>query len=277
MLEALESSETLTLPDSQVVVAGDWHGSTGWITQAIPAAARTGVKTVVHVGDFGLWPRQSAALLDAVDSWAEISRRHPTRPGIERVLVSPGNHEDYFELDRLFAEAPGCAVRVSETVWVLPRGYRMTVGGRSVMGFGGAASIDFRHRVPGREWWASELPTEAEVEAAVAGGQVEILITHDVGDLHAPRVDRILNGPSPWTVFELGYAAVSRARITELVNGVTPTLQFHGHYHVRDSAVLPREGHTPLHVESLAMNGYPGNLVLLELETLAVTDIEVPR
>ena len=33
------------------------------------------------------------------------------------------------------------------------------------MAFGGAASIDFRYRAPDREWWGSELPTEADVQA----------------------------------------------------------------------------------------------------------------
>ena len=84
---------------------------------------------------------------------------HRTGPG------GTCDHEDYPELDQLFAEAPGCAIRVSELVWVLPRGYRMTIGGRSVMAFGGAASIDFRYRAPDREWWGSELPTEADVQA----------------------------------------------------------------------------------------------------------------
>lgn len=276
-LSAHESVDTLDLDDREVVVAGDWHGNLDWIIRAIRVAGRSGARTLLHLGDFGFWPGWSADLLAHVDRWVIQSREQTTTPGLERVLVTPGNHEDYCDLDQLFAAHPGQAVRVSASVWVLPRGFRFTIGSRSFLSCGGAASIDYVHRVPDHSWWPSEMPSLAQIENATAGGAVEVLLTHDAGLRVTPRIDAIVTGPSGWTATEQQYSATSRILINYVVDGTTPLLQLHGHYHVRDTGVFEREGLPPLRVEALGMDGQDGNLVLLNLDDLSVTDLEVPR
>lgn len=133
-MKVLETATIFDLPDERVVLAGDWHGNMRWAREAIPAAARTGASTILHVGDFGFWPgNEGAYFLRAVDHWARQVQRPKGAPGIERILVTLGNHEDYDGLDRARDEAgagPGVAVRVSEVVWALPRPFAFTFGGR---------------------------------------------------------------------------------------------------------------------------------------------------
>ena len=40
----------------QVVFAGDWHGNVRWATSRIESIRAAGIATILHVGDFGIWP-----------------------------------------------------------------------------------------------------------------------------------------------------------------------------------------------------------------------------
>lgn len=51
--------------------------------------------------------------------------------------------------------------------------------GLVVGGLGGAFSVDYHHRTEGKDWWPNEEPTQEEAEKLVAGGPLDILITHD--------------------------------------------------------------------------------------------------
>ena len=85
--------------DERVLVAGDWNGDANWLRTALERL-RGVSRTLLHVGDFGLWED----FLSQVDECAEQS-------GIDRMLVTPGNHEDWGRS---------------------PRSSRPTVGARSV-------------------------------------------------------------------------------------------------------------------------------------------------
>ncbi len=45
----------------RVVFAGDWHGNLLWATSRIQSIGSSGVKTILHVGDFGIWPGPPAS------------------------------------------------------------------------------------------------------------------------------------------------------------------------------------------------------------------------
>jgi len=143
------------------------------------------------------------------------------------------------------------------------------------MSFGGAASIDYAGRVPLRSWWPSEMPTEEDVARAAAGGNVDVLVSHDAGTCLVPAVVKILGDPNWWSTEELAYSASSRARVQQVVDTVRPRLQVHGHWHVRDSTECEGEGQRGLRVESMGMEDQPGNLGILSLTNLTVRDIEV--
>jgi len=258
----LEVAPLVHADEKRLIVAGDWHSNTLYIGRAIPAIARepTGVKTILHVGDFGIWrdPR-GRKFLDAVDFWCE-------RAGISRVLVTPGNHEDWGWLDSEFSSHPGKPVPLSTVVQVLPRGYRFETGKRTFVSFGGAASVDFERRKEGVDWFPSELPTEADVARAVAGGHADVLLTHETIDGGTPASEGMLrNNPLGFSRKALSYSRRSRELVTRVADDIVPKLLFHGHMHVADDITLP----SGQQVVSLGRDDRPRNMVLLELSDLS--------
>lgn len=242
--------------DARVGVAGDWHGSFIWIQRAIPRLARAGIKTVFQLGDFGVWPGHAGR------KWVESTEYWCGRTDIT-LVVTPGNHEDYSQLDALFGAHPGEPVRLRPHVVVLPRGYRWTQAGRRMMSFGGAASIDFVWRVTGETWWLTEMPTVHEVQTASAGGLVDVLLTHE-SPYPTSAVDAIVHSPGGWSWEARVYAAKSRELVGGLWGKVMPALALHGHYHVADEITLP----TGRRVVSLGCDGQTGNLGILDLKPL---------
>ena len=252
----------LSLPyENQVAIAGDWHGNISWVQKAISALARAapGVKTVLHVGDF--WFNRSIrgrSYLNAVDYCCE-------RAGIARVLVTPGNHEDWNWLDEEFLAMPGLPVPVSPFVSVLPRGFRFTLSGRFLMSFGGAASVDYSLRSVGVDWWLTEVPTDEDVATAIAAGPVDVLLTHDTVNGGTTATETLLrSNPMGWSAEALLYSGLSRERVTHVWNAVDPKLLLHGHMHVADQIILA-DGRQ---VISLDRDERDKNMGLLNLGTL---------
>lgn len=248
--------------ETHVLVAGDWHGNIAWVGKVIPSIARNapGVGTILHVGDFGIWPGAGGRkFLDAVDFWC-------ARAGISRVLVTPGNHENWNWLEEAFVSEPGGnPVALSPVVEVLPRGYRFEIGNRTFASFGGAGSVDHEMRSEGIDWFPGELPTEQDVEWTISGGHADVLLTHETIDGGTPASEYMLrSNPMRWSPAALGYSSRSRALVTRVWDGVAPKLLFHGHMHVADKVTLP----SGQQVVSLGRDGQMRNLAVLELSTL---------
>lgn len=261
---AFDTADTFALPADPVAVAGDWHGSVSWVQSVIPAIGRAELRTVLHVGDFGLW---SDGFLTTVDFWCKRAR-------VQRVLVTPGNHEDWRHLARFERENDGAAVRVSETVWVLPRPFRFTLGELEVLSMGGAPSVDFEGRTAGFDWFPEELASPEAFARAAAGGRCDVLLAHDCpGGAETPSVlQTLVSNPRGWSASALEYATTGRLRLGELWDAVEPGVTFHGHYHLRDSGRFGER-----RVESLHMNGHAGNLVVLDPRDARVHGLDIGR
>lgn len=155
-----------------LAVFGDWHGAAGWALASIRSAAREGVRTAIHVGDFGLdWPGAKRGRYEAK------LNKYLIDLGIT-LVVSGGNHDNWDTLEKLLVEDDGLATTRSN-IRVLPRRGRAMIEGLAVGGLGGAFSVDYEHRTVGKDWWANEEPTREEADALIAGGPLDILITHD--------------------------------------------------------------------------------------------------
>ena len=147
---------------------------------------------------------------------------------------------------------------------MMPRGYRFTLGGRSFLSFGGAASLDAADRIPQISWFDVEVATDAEVDQAIAGGPVDVLLLHETINDGAPLVERIIRAnPMGWNEVELAYSASSRQKVTRLTEAVKPEIVAHGHIHVKDEAVTA----TGTRVYSLNCEDGTGNLASLDLLT----------
>ena len=168
-------------------------------------------------------------------------------------------------MDERFALAPSEPLRVNDTVTVLPRGFRFSIGGRSVMSFGGAASLDFRQRTAGVDWFVGEMPSVQDVNSAGDSGPIDVLILHEAVNGGTPAVEELLRtNPMGWSAEELEYSAESRRRVTQVFDAANPGVTFHGHMHVADDVTRP-DGRR---VVSLAADNQPRNMGVLDPRTL---------
>lgn len=256
-MKIFETASTFDLPDESVWVAGDWHGNIGWTQALIRATPEVNkhAETILQLGDF--WPTDR--FLSGID---EASKR----AGIKRVLFLPGNHEPWPQLIQIEEDlAPDHAARISEVVWFLPRPFRFTAGGRTILALGGASSVDAAWRTPGADWWQEERISEAHEIAAINGGPADVMLTHESPLSAVPKVQQIIEqNPHGFPVTELAMAATQRERVERVWEAVQPRLLMHGHMHVFDD----RKFDDARHVVSLARDGMAGNTVLLTIQTL---------
>lgn len=260
----------------RIGLAGDWHGNQTWARTSIRRLATDhGVTTLLHAGDFGI--RSGAdgeAYLDALE-------RVCADFGV-RVLVTPGNHEDWRHVNRVPIEERDTVGRVgwlTHHIAVLPRGHRFTLNGRSFVSLGGAPSVDFQYRSQGHDWWAEEAITELEAAAVAAAGPADVMLTHDspMGPWWTPRVAEVCaTNDWGWPEEALAYAAHGRRVLTMAVEGVKPSLLIHGHYHLVDETVIEHDGRS-CRIVSLHADGQGGNLALLDTERLGVKWLGVAR
>lgn len=219
------------------------------------------------LGDFGVWPGASGRVY--VDQLEEACAEH----GVG-IWVTPGNHEDWGSLTRLWAK-PGHAGRplhISKHIALLPRGYRFTLEGRSFVSLGGAPSVDLEYRSRNKDWWAEEAIGPGDVAEVVDGGYADVMLAHDapLAPYEVPRVAHIRSGnEGGWPDHTLAYARVGSELMHEAFLGVRPRLFAHGHYHVSDetTVALPDAAYET-RIWSLNRDGVDGNIRYLDLAGL---------
>nr|WP_286346835.1 metallophosphoesterase [Frondihabitans sucicola] len=219
------------------------------------------VKTILHVGDFGYWKtgqRQGKGYLGAVDYWCK-------RAGIERILVTPGNHEQWSLLRAAFGKQPGQPIQITERAWAMPIGYRFRLGAHTYMSFGGAASFDADQRTEGVDWFPDEMATQAQANAAATGDPVDVLLTHETLLEPSPLVAREMERNRDSVSDEVqARSALSRQRVTQVTDHHQPARLFHGHFHTPDMMNLPGGRQ----VWSMGMDRQDRNVGVLDLDSL---------
>lgn len=254
---------------SVVAIAGDWHGNTRWALARIAEVAANGVALILHLGDFGIWPGPSGRVY--IDKLEDACAEHSVG-----IWVTPGNHEDWGSLTRLWArpEHSGRPLHVSKHIAILPRGHRFTLEGRSFVSLGGAPSVDLEYRERNKDWWAEEAITPEDVATVIDGGYADVMLGHDapLAPYEVPQVARIRSETGTWPAHALAYARSGAELMHEAFLGVAPRLFAHGHYHVVDETTvrLPGADHDT-NIWSLNCDGVDGNLRFLDLATLDAT------
>lgn len=241
-----------------LAVAGDWHGCIEGVQAKLQLLAELGVTRLLHVGDFAIWPdRSGRRFLERVNEYA-------TAADI-RIAVTPGNHEDWrYILDCFESAGPGRPAPIRSHISVLPRGFRWTQRGRSLLSFGGAASIDYEWRVPGFSWWPEELPTDTDLAKLRGRAPVDIMITHDSPIPGVPKVQAIREAPGGWSEEAVDYANRGARTVTEAWEAAAPKILVHGHFHVKDRIRLD----SGQKIVSLAKENDRGNVMLIDLTDL---------
>jgi hypothetical protein len=247
--------------ERRVAIAGDWESNLDAVHAILRTLTNTApdVRTILHLGDL----RYEAPVL--VSGKQVLLRNTIVRLDalldefrIRRLLLTPGNHDWPEQLHAEVTRHPDRPYRISQRIWVLPRGFRFRLGTTTFLSFGGAASLD---KGPGdRAWSEHEVPTADDVDRATAAGTTDVLLTHEAPDVHIREVDNILRARSAWPATRLRASANSRSLVTKLLRAVAPTLAFHGHMHVAGET---HQGGTSTY--SLAVAGRPHNTGVLDL------------
>ncbi|WP_416377452.1 hypothetical protein GC088_10040 [Arthrobacter sp. JZ12] len=245
---------------------GDWHGHLGWSLGCIDAAEKAGVRTMVSVGDCALdWPGARRGRYEKRIN--EILAQKSMR-----LLISPGNHDNWDTILKLQTEGDGLA-RWRSRIWVLPRGGRTVCEGLMIGGLGGAFSIDSKRRTEGKDWWPDEEPTYEEAQRLIEGGPVDVLVTHDA-PLSVP-----LKSHLKLSADLIMRANQTRTLIDDVVAKLTPAHLIAGHWHQRKIHEILHPGGEVTRVDILANEMHNlGNAILvhpsrerLKVETLKIT------
>lgn len=251
--------------EAVVGIAGDWHANLDWALEALNAAHHAGITRILHVGDFGWWPRdrQGVRYLSAINLRC-------MKLGIHLYPIA-GNHEDWERWDTAQSELPH--------IHLLPRTGLANVGGRAVAWLSGAASIDRDYRTQGVDWFAEELPTEEDVQSISAVGDVDVLLTHEAPLIATTNValGRI-NNPLGIPKHLREYSHIGAQRVQRVSEALNPELHAHGHWHTPETQDFSEVGSRCAHtVLSLGMDGQPLNLIKLHLASLKWSPIRVGR
>lgn len=253
-----------------------------------------GVKTILHLGDFGIWPGPSGkTFLQSVDRACE-------RAGVEQILLTPGNHEDWGRLTQMWSlpkyrdpeTGDPLPLPLSDHVAVLPRGYVFELqidtgdpaaGTRRFLSLGGAKSVDRDQRSEGKDWWPEERFTQEDIDRAVRNGsrvhsQVDVLLTHESPErpYMVPAVETIIHGDAgeyTWPPEPLADAAIDRGRLSTVVEAVRPRLVAHGHMHVAGETTVQIPGaEHETRIWAIGKDGSASNVRYLDLATLSDPD-----
>lgn len=211
----------------RVALVGDLHGNTVAARRAVERASYGQAQLMVQLGDWGLWPgREGEKFVRDVD-------RQLGHYGLAMAWLS-GNHDDYDQLGAIGIDPVTGLQRITDRIWHLPRGYRWTWNDHTWLALGGAVSVDRKWRREGVDWWPGEVLSEADVQRAIEGGPVDVLLTHDCPTgVEVPGLT-----PNEWPADAVADSGAHRDVLRRVVDAVRPRRLIHGHYHVRHSADL---------------------------------------
>lgn len=206
---------------AKVAIIGDVHGD--WIALNIVlkhAIIHNQVDAVIQVGDFGYcWPGQ--------EHWSPHNRRFRTRtvkkfPEDLPMYWVDGNHENFTELTKDNGK--------QQKGWTyIPRGTTINIPEiGTLLGIGGANSIDTEMRTPGYTWWPEEAPGYGDQLTAVksidANPDIVAVISHEHPD-RFPYYDNRLD----CHIDKIGEP--TRVLLDNLFSEIKPDFWFFGHHH----------------------------------------------
>lgn len=251
--------------ENVVGIAGDWHADLPWALSAVQTFHAAGVKDILHLGDFGVFSDpEGEEYLGSVSGNLRVLGM--------RILITPGNHEDYTRINAIPVYEDGLKW-LTDTIAVMPRGFRWEIAGRSFVSFGGAASINFPDLKEGISWWREEAITAGDIYRLADGGTAQIMLAHDAPNGISALENSHRTG-NKWSVEGLEYADQSRRMMDAAVDIVQPMMFFHGHYHMDYRETITRGGGAQMfdvNCVGMNMNGREGNLAVLDVPLLKLT------
>lgn len=214
---------------SNLIVFGDWHGNGHYAQRQLNRIAKNDrvPDAYIHLGDFGIW-KHSTDFLKRVE-------RQLAQQNVELWFID-GNHEDFPLLSTYPYDDRGLQ-RVTKHIFRIPRGYAWQWAGKTLVGMGGAFSVDKRFLKPGYDWFPEEMITEDDFQKTVANGTADVLFTHDAPFLPQAKLGLDTNSTGiRLTPEETAYSAMCRDYVARAIDSLQVKLHMHGHHHIAYTA-----------------------------------------
>lgn len=201
-----------------IYITGDTHGDMDLGKLKKEGFAAQEGDYVIICGDFG-------AVWDDSKEDKNLQEWYNNQPWT--TLFCDGNHENFELLSKYPVEewSGGKVHRIGSKILHLMRGQVFTIEGKKFFVMGGAQSHDMTFRIPGKDWWAEEMPSYREVKEGYKNliknsKEVDYIITHC-----APTY--VVHLISPWYKGD---------GLTEFFEGISLETEFKhwycGHYHI---------------------------------------------
>ncbi len=203
----------------KTLFVGDVHGEFMYLDYVI---GQEQPQAVVVAGDFGYWPRLTTASYDF-----EVP-----------VYFVDGNHEDHNQLDGLVEQyGKENPIEVGKNCYYIPRGCIWTIGQSTLCGLGGAFSIDWQWRIPGRTWFIQEELIIDDLIDFNWSKTVDIVVSHTCPLVALPKTANTCKIP-----LKRIHNRKSETVLQQWLNQIEtkPKKWFYGHWH--NSCKFTRNG-----------------------------------
>jgi Icc-related predicted phosphoesterase len=260
----------------KIMICGDWHGNTQAAVRKIYTAKENGCDRIYQVGDFGLWPGKGGS------DYLRKLNTHLQGMNISLYWLD-GNHEWHDKIDRYLKKAAGnWPVRTDwDSIWYMPRGYRWEIDGRKFLACGGAVSVDKEWRVESEReanskrhilWWPQEQITEIQASEVAAGGECDVMLTHDcpADVIH----DWMMVPNSNYKMINESHT--HRVRLQGIIDSVRPKWVIHGHLHYPYHKLVNMK-HGVVHVVGLNMESDPDSHIFFDTDKMEVVHGITPQ
>ena len=198
--------------DKNIYVLGDVHADFKRLNRFIDM---WNPDIILQCGDFGYWPA-----LETIYQVNTINNNDT------KIYFCDGNHEDHYSLKDAIKKNK---TEVARNVFYMPRGSVLALpDGRKVLFVGGAFSIDWQHRIDGRDWFSEdELLKEKDIQWIydMREGDIDIVISHT-----APQEFKINLGWGPDENID-----PSRKVLSYILEKLKPPKWYFGHWHMKKS------------------------------------------
>ena len=228
--------------DKSVLVLGDLHGVWRKVNSLI---ASKKPEIVMQTGDFGWWPKfhkttKISTNVHRIDPMYGIRKetgwnQYGLKPGKAKFYFTPGNHEDWEDLNLLATSDDPVPQEVMPNVFYMPRCATLTLpDGRRVLFIGGAKSTDKEYRRYRYDWYPEENITDRDI-ANLPAEKVDIVVSHTCPNEFKSEINLRLSS-TDYRVRDSYWLEKWRDSSCQALSIVLeyykPELWFFGHFHI---------------------------------------------
>lgn len=209
----------------KLLIVGDVHGEFDYLEDLIES---TPCFAVIVAGDFGFWKAPPFAPHPNGQQFI-----HQYYDFEVPVYFVDGNHEDHNSLEQLVEiHGKNSPIDIGSNCWYIPRGcvFQLTnpVTNKtiSILGLGGAYSIDKHLRVANVSWFEQEQLRHKDIIDLQPRDDIDIIVSHTCPEVILKRVAKTCNIP---------YNRIIERQTEKLLDGVfdiiKPKRWVFGHWH----------------------------------------------